>query len=387
MLVKKVLIAAEIFPPDIGGPASFVPRILPYLRPAGLETKILTYADARNDSDDLLTRVKRSRFLVVHYFSYLIKLFKLAYNFDLIFCQGPIASGVPAVLAKYILRKKVLMKIVGDTAWERARNKKWTTDSVDDFQTNKHSMRTSFNKWVRAWAAKRVDLVITPSEYLKKIVSGWGVNPDKIKVIYNAFEDHVLAEVLSKEQAQKLIGIAGEIVLSVGRLAPWKGFGTLITLWPELLKVKPNLKLVIVGSGSEEKNLQELIKKNNLTRQVFLAGQKTAQEMAGYYQASSYFILNSGYEGLSHSLLEALSYDLPTAASKIGGNPEVIIHEQTGLLFEYNNVNQIKDSLLRLVTDQELSKKMVEGGRSFLSKFTFETMIRNYLQVIKDLCE
>src|SRR5262249_52975949 len=93
--------------------------------------------------------------------------------------------GLPLVGSKKAPR---VVKIVGDQAWERAIRRGWIppTEDVDDFQTKGYSPQVSFGQAARSREVRGLDGVIVPSEYLKRMVVGWGVSPDKVRVIYNA---------------------------------------------------------------------------------------------------------------------------------------------------------------------------------------------------------
>src|SRR3989344_2523703 len=238
----KMVIAAEIYPPETGGPASFVKRILPFLKENGFEVKVITYSDENAEEIDLI-KIKRVSNLLVRYWRYFTALWKLSKEADLIFAQGPTAAGLPAILVKKLSRlafasakrvnKKVIIKVVGDMAWERSFNQGKVKDFIDEFQNKKYGFGVEFQKWLRGFTVRQADLVITPSQYLKKIVVGWGVSSDKVQVIYNSFESHL--QVLNKTEAKQKLNLNDYIIFSAGRLVPWKGFAGLIELMPRLL--------------------------------------------------------------------------------------------------------------------------------------------------------
>lgn len=375
----KIVIAAEIFAPDAGGPATFVARLQPRLQAAGKDVKIITYADQAENSENLI-KINRKQNVLFRYWQYFIALKKLSKDADLIFAQGPTAAGLPAILVKKLLGTKVIIKVVGDVAWERCFNGGKVKDLIDDFQHQHYGIMVELQKKIRSFTVRNADLVITPSQYLKSIVVGWGAKPDKVKVILNSFETH--ANSLAKEISKQELNLSGKIILSVGRLAPWKGFATLINLMPKLLEVDKDLKLVIVGDGPEMANLQELVNKKPLAQNVILTGRKKQEEMGAYYSAADIFILNTGYEGLSHTLLEALSYNLPVITTNIGGNPEVIKDNVNGLLVEYENSEQIFSAIKKILDNPELAGNFVKNGQEALSQFSFNKMIEEYLSVL-----
>ena len=101
-----------------------------------------------------------------------------------------------------------------------------------------------------------------------------------------------------------------------------------------------------------------------------------------FYQASSLFVLNSSYEGLSHVILEAMYYKLPIIASAVGGNPELIKDDYNGCLVEYNNKGQIKEAILRLWNNLDLQKKFVDNSREKLKNFSREKMVEKTIKAL-----
>ena len=375
----KIIIACEIYPPDIGGPATFVKNIIPVLKQAGHQIQVITYADS-NDSADGVIRISRKTNMFLRYLKYFLAIRKISQDADLIFAQGPLASGLPAILVKKLTGKKVFIKVVGDVAWERVYNQGKITEAVDDFQTKKYSAAIERQKKIRSWTVKNADLIITPSEYLKKLVYGWGVAPNKIKVIYNAISAKRKSQ--TQEQAKRQLGLEGKIILFVGRLTPWKGLETLIDLLPVWLMVERDLKLVIVGEGPSEKILKLRIKNLKLEDKVRLVGRLDQTSVGDYYQAADIFVLNSAYEGLSHTLLEALSFGLPAVVSNVGGNPEVVKNEINGFLVEYNDQQQILEAVKKIAQNQELAKSFQKANQEVLEKFSVAKMNQDYLATL-----
>ena len=383
----KLIIAAEIFPPDIGGPATYVTRIVPELIKDGFEVKVITYADVNKITIDeslgyVVIKIPRKNMLL-KFAAYYSELYRLAKTADLIFAQGPIASGLPSLIVKYLTGKKSVMKIVGDVAWERARNKYNINELTDEFQMKHYSPVIEFGRWLEHFIVKKMDSIITPSQYLKKIVSGWGVKPKKINVIYNALEE--IDCQLSKEQARKQLGYTGKIMFSMARLAPWKGYKALIEIMPRLIEKFKDVKLVIVGDGPEKKNLRSKIKDLVLENSVKLIGAVPHQETGKYFKAADLFVLNTGYEGLSHVLLETLAMKLPAVVSRIGGNQEVIEDGVNGYLFEYNNKEEIYNKVCDLLSDENKQQKFIEAGTEKLKQFTFKRMVDETKELLKSM--
>ena len=349
----KIIIASGIYPPDIGGPATYSRLVVREFIKRGIGVTVICYSDEKKEFIDQeekfeILRISRRYNILFRYWLYFWSLFNLAKNKDVIYAQGPLAAGFPAMLVSKILRKKFVIKIVGDYAWEQYQNKNKGIDLIESFQNKKYDFLTELRRRIQKLVVKKADKVIVPSEFLKKIVAGWDVDERKIEVIYNAF---------SEPEKIKSVKLDGDVIISAGRPEPWKGFNTLNEIMPDLLKENPRFKLIIATKMSHD-------------------------ELMGYFKASKIFVLNSGYEGFSHIILEAMACGLPVIVTKVCGNPEIIQDGYNGLLVEYNNKEQLKDTILRLWEDKKLREKFIENGKKTLGKFTLDKMINKTIKLL-----
>lgn len=373
----KILIATGIYPPDIGGPATYSKILKDELSKHGIGVEILSFGEVRH-----LPKI-------IRHFVYFLKCLRRGSRADLIFAQDPVSVGLPSVLAAKILRKKFALKIVGDYAWEQYQNKifnfQFRTSSLrtkaifnfvdlDKFQTQRFDFLTELRRKIQKFVARKADKIIVPSEYLKRIITkGWSVPEGKIKVIYNCVSgmDNVISH---SDSADK------RYLLSIGRLVPWKGFDVLIEAMAELPQ---EFKLIIIGGGPEKERLENGVKKLKLENRVKLTGTISKEKVYDYFLRAKVFALNTGYEGLPHVILEAMACGVPIITTNIGGNPELIENGCNGILVEYNNKEQIKEAILRLWNDAELREKFVENSYKMLDKFSLANMIERTIEVLK----
>ena len=228
-----------------------------------------------------------------------------------------------------------MLKVVGDLAWERAVNKGWIppSEDVDAFQRGDYPLRVRLLQAQRAREVQRMDRIIVPSHYLREMVIGWGAPPERVQVITNALAPDAQSLRISPPDARAQLGLhAGEpLLLTVARLVPWKGIDHLI----RAMRAVPDVRLIIAGEGPDEARLRAITEAEGVTGRVTFLGRVARERLGCYFRAADYTVLYSGYEGLSHTLLESLLAGTPVIASDKGGNPEVVRHDENGLLVPY----------------------------------------------------
>ena len=379
---KRILIVTGLYPPDIGGPASYA-RTLAQRLSKDYEVKIITYSSVRKFEQDKnypfkVSRVWKKNFWFFKHASYGLKVFFACKNSDVVYSLSSLSGAIPSLVGARFFKKKFYLRIAGDYAWQVAIEKNKSSFLIDDFQKSKKTGWIGFLHNVQVRACKNADEIIVPSEYLAGIVRGWGVSSDKIKIVYNGV-DFKSADI-SREEAKKKIGIYGDILLSAGRLVPWKGFRMLIKIMPRLSEISQLFRLVIVGDGPDQKMLASMVKNLGLERKVYLVGRKSQEELATYMAAADIFVLNSGYEGFSHQILEAMTAGMPVIATAVGGNKEIIRQGENGFMVKYQDEFNLIEAIKSLWQDQALQEEFKKEGKKtaehFSSKKMFEETIR-----------
>ncbi len=345
----KILFVASIYPPDIGGPSSYVSNLVKELDIRGYITKVLIY---RN-------------FLPFKLLFYFFNTIRYGKKIDIIYAHGGLTTTLPSLLAAYFIRKKIGIKITGDYIWEQLTNLKLIKDDIDVFQSKKYNVLITFLKFVQSFVVKRADFIITPSAYLKNIVIGWGANEEKINLIYNAINAGNFINKKEKNEAP--------IIISIGRLVSWKGFDYLIRAFSGLYHRFPESKLVIIGDGPLMSYLRNLAAKSSAKNSIIFTGALNKEKINDWYNKADCFVLFSGYEGLSHVILEALLFNLPVIASKKGGNVELIENGTNGILVDWPNEINLKESLLSFLEKRD--RFVSNPGLADKDKFSWDYMV------------
>ena len=370
----NILITVGIFPPDIGGPASFVPKISEFLIEHGHNIKIICLSEVKNKNteDNLdVIRIKRSNNLPIRWIKTIYEIIRNGRKSDLIFVNG---LGVESTIANLILKKQLIRKIVGDPVWERAYNKKRITESFDDFQNNKHSFLIEVQKLLRNWSINSAEIVITPSDHLKSFVSGIGYSK-KILKINNGVN---ITDINRANESKADINL-----IIISRLVVQKNINIVIEAM-KLLDNK-NLKLSIIGEGGEFSKLESTIYDLNLQNQVQLLGKIDNIKISQFLLTADIFIQASDYEGLPHSVLEAINYEVPILSTETGGCKDLLNDGERGFIIPMPpDKKVIAENISFIIENKAEATKRANEAKSFINKkHNFLEQANQYMKIFE----
>ena len=371
----RILIATGIFPPDIGGPATYSKLLAGEFTKRLHEVLVISFGEQNElqTTNYKLQTVSRKLPKGIRHLIYFWNVFRLGLHVDIIYAQDAVSAGFPAALAALILRKRFFLKVVGDYAWEQSHQRFEVHDLLDDFLDRRYGLRVGLLRMVQKFTVRRATCVVVPSAYLQSVVERWGILRERITVIPNAVS--LPTRIPAKEEARQILCLEGFVLVTVGRLVPWKGFEMLIELMPEIIKVIPHAKLVIVGDGPEKKELELRIKNYELGEKIIMTGSVSREKLVQYLAAADAFCLNTSYEGFSHQLIEALALGVPVITTNAGGNKEVVRDGENALVAEYNNPKSWKQNILRLHGDEKLRYSLSQKNVDVINTYSVEQMV------------
>jgi len=177
------------------------------------------------------------------------------------------------------------------------------------------------------------------------------------------------------------------VVGMVSVLRSWKGHNYVINAFRELVNNIPNIRLLIVGDGPKKGEISDLIKKFSLDSHIILTGHQV--DPVPFYKAMDVVILPSyAGEATSQTLPQAMLMGKPVISTDVGGLPEVVINNKTGLLVPPKDSKAIYDAILKIFSDKGLKNKLAENGRKHaLNLFTFDKMIDTTQSVYVNLLD
>ncbi|MEA2701842.1 MAG: hypothetical protein QOE22_551 [Candidatus Parcubacteria bacterium] len=363
----RLLIATPLYPPEPGGPATYAKLLEEGLPALGVDVSVVKFGDVRH-----LPKL-------VRHFAYMRRLVRKGRSADVILVLDPVSTGFPAALAALFLRKRLVLRVGGDYAWEQGKQRFGITQSLDDFvRTGRVPLPVAILRSVESWVAHRARLVITPSEYLKGIVATWGIPAGKIAVVHNS-----VAPTEGGAVPEHVRELPHPRVVTVARLVPWKGVDGLIDAVAEARSTGKAVSLVIVGEGPERARL-EAHAREKLEGGTVFTGALSPENVHAMLRESDIFVLNSTYEGLSHVLIEALMAGVPVVATRAGGNGEVLT-EDSGILIPVGDTPALADAIGKIARDPELRARLRKGALERAGAFSVPVMLARTQELLSKL--
>jgi sugar transferase (PEP-CTERM/EpsH1 system associated) len=209
------------------------------------------------------------------------------------------------------------------------------------------------------------------------------VRPERIRQAYNGVDTERFRPATPVESAGRMVRIG-----TVGRLDPVKNQAAILRAVRTILDQRPELdaalRLIVVGDGPERGALESLAGELGLLRHVEFTG--TRDDTASILRTFDVFVLPSVNEGISNTILEAMASGLPVLAARVGGNPELVVHGETGLLYEPDATDGLEAGLQRYLDEPGLRRAHGTAGRRRVQdNFSLDAMVQRYLDIYDEL--
>jgi glycosyltransferase involved in cell wall biosynthesis len=363
--MPRVAMIIQRYLPHVGGAERQLQQLVPRLRSLGYEVHILTRLEKDLSRFEMIDGVPVHRLtslgpkpLAAATFtvSALWQLVRL--RPDLVHAHEILTPASIAVLYKRITRHPVVVKLLRG-------------GSRGDIHKLK---RRPFWKSYFRNLKRHVDAFITISHEIDDELSAMGVSDGQRVFIPNGVDVSrcmpVSEDRKKKLRAELSLPLHATLVVYAGRLVPEKRVDHLLQIWHEVRNTYHDAHLLIMGQGEEEPRLREMsVDGAQFTGQV--------EDAVPYLQAADLFALPSSTEGLSNSMLEAMSCGLPVLATTVGGAPDVIEHKVNGYLIPPDDVDALQRGVETLLGDGTLRFTLGSNARQrILSDFSLDSVAR-----------
>jgi len=266
----------------------------------------------------------------------------LARDSDLIFANG---LHQEVAISQFLVNRPAVAKVVGDPVWERFRNRKKSTISIEDFSRINQKLGIRVQRRFLSWSLNKFAVVTAPSQALIDLIKLWGVSTPKL-LIQNG-------TLCTKSSQPEEVYDA----ISVSRLVRWKNLDLLVDA-----AALGNFRIAICGDGPEKARLQELARTKGAN--ISFLGELSSTQVVDELRRAKCFVNISSYEGLSFSLIEAMMERKACIVSNIEGNTAVIQNNLNGIVIPLGSKAALVDSIKLCISNPEKRKSLGENART-----------------------
>ena len=245
-------------------------------------------------------------------------------------------------------------------------------DYADDLKSKlKKFIRHAAERFLSKYVSIFVPVSYSIQSYVENEI---GIKPSKIHVIHNGVKG------LNISKKKNSLSDKSIRLVMVGRVASIKNHKLMLDALKDLVTNNVEVFLTIAGDGPEFENIKHYADENDLNKYVEFLGFR--DDIESILSDKDVFLLTSNYEGISIALLESMSMGLPTIATRVGGIPETVMHEKTGLLIQAGDKHELIDAIMRLLSNPILREQMGKMAyKNFMEKFNEDNLIKQYSQL------
>ena len=367
----RIVLAAGLYPPDIGGPSRYAHMLATELPAEGIVVTVVPYGEVRQYP-------KLFRHVIYAY-----RLWRASRGASAVYALDPISVGVPAAIVSYLRQLPLVVRLGGDYAWEQGVQRFGVTDTLDEYTAHPQTARWPVRvlAGIQSKVVRRAVAVILPSQYLRSVVATWGVSAERLHVIYSA---HTVPSLpVDRETVRADFNFTGPTLVSIARLTPWKGMDTLIRVVAKRQERGEATQLVIGGDGPERGRLEVLARELGVTDQVRFVGALSFDAVFAVVRAADVFLLDTAYEGLSHQLIEVMAIGTPIVTTPVGGNSELLTDEKDALLVSVGDVAAYDAAITRLLADDNLRYMLTTAAKARAATFSSTDAIPRVAQLLR----
>lgn len=358
----KILVATGIYPPDIGGPATYSKLLADRLPAMGIQVDVLSYGSVRKYPK------------IIRHKIYALKVLWHGRAADIVFAQDVASVGLPALVATLILGKTFMVRVPGDYAWEQAK-RFGVTDGMNEFQDKKYGWRVELMRKLERLVVGQADKVIVPSKSFAEVVKKWVKDPEKVVAVYNGIDLTEIDNLTRGSVARP------RTIISAGRLVAGKGFAELVMAMKKL----PGYKLEIAGDGPEAGKLKETIDREGLSDRVTLLGRLERPELLRRIAKSESFVLNTRFESFSYQIVEAMAAGTPVIAARVGSIPELIDDGKSGILYKSGDQAGLARAIERISSDKPLATGISAEAKRKAASFSITSTLEAVKKIVLSL--
>jgi glycosyltransferase involved in cell wall biosynthesis len=350
----RAVVVTGIWPPDVGGPAVHAPALAGFLTDRGHEVRVVTTAGRPPEARAYDVRwVARTVPAGLRHAAVASLVARCARGADVVYATSMIRR---AAAGAAVARRPLVVKLVADEAYERARRAELFSGTLDEFQEFAGGPRVRALRASRTAALRRADVVMSPSAYLRELAIGWGLDPGGVVVVPNPAPSPPALP--PRETLRAELALDGPSLAFAGRLTAQKDLDVAF----DALADVPAATLVVLGDGPERASLERRVRDAGLNGRVRFLGSGTRDDVLRLFRAADAAVLPSRWENMPHTVLEALAVGTPVVAAAVGGVPEVVHDGENGLLVPPGDAAALGAAIARVLDDHGLRERLAAAA-------------------------
>lgn len=286
-----------------------------------------------------------------------VQLIKCSKNINLLifFMEG---NGILPMLIAKLLRKKMILALPSKILFNDFQSKLWV--------------------FVQAICENLSNVIIL---YSSNLIQEWNLEKHKNK-IFIAHEHYID---FNRFKIKKKFDKRHNLVGYIGRFSSEKGIYNFMNALPNILKMKDDIKFILIGDGEARDRLMQYITEKKLSEKVIMKDWIMHEELSDYLNELKLLILPSYTEGLPNILLEAMACGTPVLATSVGAIPDIINDNENGFLMENNSSESISLNVTRAINHQDLIA-IADNTKNLIKKeFSFKATSEKFTKIIEEI--
>lgn len=379
--MKGVVMLVNYFPPlPTGGAERQAERLAAYLATQNVSTGVLTrkegdlpaYEKREGYNIYRLSQVGPGKMKTLTFtLSAMLWLLRQKNAYDILHAHLAFSPAVAAALSGKLLGKRVIVKF-------------GNSGEFGDVQQSQKSWRGRLRLAIlRRWA----DIIVTLDPQMEAEVISNGFNHRRVVQMDNGIDASAFKPRTEKYAAKQALGYsAAPLVLYIGRFSAQKALHVLLKAFKQAITTCPDLYLLLLGHGNERSSLTNLSQELGIDGQVNFCN--PVNDVRPFLDAADIFVLPSQSEGISNSLLEAMSTGLACIATSVGGNPVMLQNGNCGMLVPPNSVDELAAALSILGASSDQRAQLgIKARQRILDRYDFKVVGQKYYDLYQNILE
>lgn len=235
------------------------------------------------------------------------------------------------------------------------------------------------------YKSKKVDKHVCISDKIRTVMIEDGIPESRLSTIHSGIDTSRFRDVIPPPDFRDSLGVPTNhfVVGTVAAIAGHKDYPNLLHAAKKVFEQRDDVTFVAAGSGPDEKDIFNLKDELNLGNRFIFAGYR--KDIGNFLNTFDIFVLASHMEGLGTSLLDAQACGLPVIGCRAGGIPEVITHDNDGILVPPRDSKSLADAILNLLDNEEKRKRLGEAARVSVEKFSIRTTVDKNIELYHEL--